>query len=102
MNPPRSSITADRGHNKPTPKCVVFFVEQISANHTIRFAEQLCLNGHQAGACNNQQRGLARRIRPPGASNQRRQGEERRASRCIPVYVRHSELLWTAVNGGVV
>jgi hypothetical protein len=25
----------------------------------------------------------------------------RRASRSIPVYVRHSELLWSAVNGGV-
>jgi hypothetical protein len=73
MNPPRSSITADRGHNKPTPKCVVCFVEQMSANHTIRFAEQLCLNGHM-GACNN----LAGRIRPPGASNQRRQSEESR------------------------
>jgi hypothetical protein len=35
MNPPRNSITADRGHNKPTPKCVVCFVEQKSANHTI-------------------------------------------------------------------
>jgi hypothetical protein len=35
MNPPRNSITADRGHNKPTPKCVVCFVEKTSANHTI-------------------------------------------------------------------
>ena len=35
MNPPRNSITADRGHNKPTPKCVVCIVQQISANHTI-------------------------------------------------------------------
>ena len=35
MNPPRNSITADRGHNKPTPKCVVCFVEKKSANHTI-------------------------------------------------------------------
>jgi hypothetical protein len=25
----------------------------------------------------------------------------RRASRSIPVYMRHSELLWSAVNGGV-
>jgi hypothetical protein len=100
MNPPRNSITADRGHNKPTPKCVVCIVEQISANHTIRFAEQLCLSGH-IGACNNQQRGLAGLIRPPVASIQRRQSEERRASRSIPVYVRRSELLWSAVNGGV-
>jgi len=27
--------------------------------------------------------------------------QRRRASRSIPVYVRHSELLWSAVNGGV-
>src|SRR5215471_1468222 len=99
MNPPRNSITADRGHNKPTPKCVVCFDAQVTANHTIRFAEQLCLNGH-IGACINQQPGLAGRIRPPVASNQRRQSEERRASPSI-LYVRRSELLWSAVNGGV-
>ena len=84
MNPPRNSITADRGHNKPTPKCVVCFVEQVTANHTIRFAEP----------------GLAARIRPPVASNQRRQSEERRASPSI-LYVGRSELLRSAVNGGV-
>ena len=99
MNPPRNSITADRGHNKPTPKCVVCFVEQVTANHTIRFAEQLCLNGH-IGACNNQQPGLAGRIRSSVASHQRRQSEERGASPSI-LYVGRSELLWTAVNGGV-
>jgi hypothetical protein len=35
MNPPRNSITADRGHSRPTPNCVMCFVEQTSANHTI-------------------------------------------------------------------
>ena len=96
MNPPRNSITADRGHNKPTPKCVVCFDAQVTANHTIRFAEQ---NGH-IGACNDQQPGLAGRIRPPVASNQRRLSKERRASPSI-LYVGRSELLWSAVNGGV-
>ena len=98
MKKPRNPVTADRGHNKPTPKCVVGFVEQISANHTIRFAGQLCLNGH-IGACNNQQPGFTGRIKPPVASNQRRQSEERRASPSI-LYVGRSELLWSAVNGG--
>lgn len=91
MKTPRSIVTADCGHSEPTAKCVAFFVEQSSANHTIRFAEQPCLNG----------RGLAGRIRPSVASNQRRQSEERRASRSIRVYGRRSELLWNAVNGGV-
>ena len=40
MNPPRDSVTADRGHNQPTPKCVVCIVEKISANHTIPKAQR--------------------------------------------------------------
>jgi hypothetical protein len=96
MNPPRNSVTADRCRIEP---CAVPRGEQRAANHTIRFAEQLCLNGH-IGACNSQQPGLAGRIRPPVASNQRRQSEERRASPSI-LYVGRSELLWSAANRGV-
>jgi hypothetical protein len=59
MKIPTTFLTADCASSKPTAKCFAFFVEQMPANHTTRFAEQSGLNGYIL-VCEDQRRGIFR------------------------------------------